>query len=815
MKSLRVHRSAGILAVCGLLLIAVLAGCGGGGATPSPAALKSIAISPSSANIPRGGTQPFTATGTFSDNSTKDITATCVWMSSNTAVVTISSSGLATAVSSAGIGQTANITCSQSGVSAATASMVTVAAAALTSITVTGASSVNVGATTPAFTATGHFGDGTTLPLTNSTTPAVGWSSSSTVNATVDVNTGAATGVHSGTANIISTSGSIMGSAPLTVVAVLSSIAVSPSAVNIPPGGSRNFTASATFNDGTMQAITNSCLWASSNTAEVTIVASTGVATAPASATVGLTSDITCSAAIPAGTTTVISSPPAVATISAPGPLNELNGQYAFVLRGFGGSNPVGHELAMAGSFTADGNGNVTGGVMDVTDTSSGTSANLPIIAAPASSYSVGTDNRGKLTLNTAAGTRTFDFAVGGISSGVASLGHIIDTTKTTGSAGSAISGVFKRQDASIVGPTFSLAALDGDFAFLEEGRNAAIMGNPRFAAAGRFTLTAGTLNGIFDENAAGVVTNGTFSAPLVLTDATNGRLQLSNSSISPDAAVYIVSANEALFVTIGNPTGAKLLTGSILRQSTTFCPTAGACNFATNSPSPLNGTAVVYFQGNSNSCPPATPGGSLVQVGDETFAPGATAGTGTLSFGFDTNDCGSILPPSGNSDSGTYSVAADGRVAVTLTSGHPAPILYMVNTNQAFLVGSDSRVTAGAGEPQQVGTIAFTSHNDSFGTEAPAVSGSGVFSGVLTFTANSSTMGTITSQTQDVNSIASGLRENVSVAGDTTTLDPTTSRFTFGSGTKVGYFINPTRRVVIDIQTTDTAPTLNISDNQ
>jgi len=89
------------------------------------------------------------------------------------------------------------------------------------------------------------------------------------------------------------------------------------------------------------------------------------------------------------------------------------------------------------------------------------------------------------------------------------------------------------------------------------------------------------------------------------------------------------------------------------------------------------------------------------------------------------------------------------------------------------------------------------------------------VFSGVLSFTANSSAMGTITSQTQDVNSIASGLQENVSVAGDTTTLDPTTGRFTFGSGMKVGYFINSTRRVVIDIQTTDTAPTLNISDNQ
>src|SRR5579862_3738638 len=64
-----------------------LCGCGGGsGAPPS---LSSIAVTPSSASIPQGMTQQFKATGTYSDNSTQDLTAAATWTSSATNVVTI------------------------------------------------------------------------------------------------------------------------------------------------------------------------------------------------------------------------------------------------------------------------------------------------------------------------------------------------------------------------------------------------------------------------------------------------------------------------------------------------------------------------------------------------------------------------------------------------------------------------------------------------------------------------------------------------------------------------------------------------------
>ena len=71
--------------------------------TLSGPTLKSIAVTPSTANIGVNGMQPFTATGTFSDNSTKDVTTQSTWTSSNTEVATVGSgTGLATGVAAGG-----------------------------------------------------------------------------------------------------------------------------------------------------------------------------------------------------------------------------------------------------------------------------------------------------------------------------------------------------------------------------------------------------------------------------------------------------------------------------------------------------------------------------------------------------------------------------------------------------------------------------------------------------------------------------------------------------------------------------------------
>ena len=79
----------------------LVVGCGGGGGgngTTPPQTLVSIAVTPNDSSIAIGDTQQFTATGTYSDNTTQDLTSLVSWTSSNTSIATISNTGLATPV---------------------------------------------------------------------------------------------------------------------------------------------------------------------------------------------------------------------------------------------------------------------------------------------------------------------------------------------------------------------------------------------------------------------------------------------------------------------------------------------------------------------------------------------------------------------------------------------------------------------------------------------------------------------------------------------------------------------------------------------
>jgi hypothetical protein len=62
--------------------------------TAGAATLKSIAVTPSNPTEPFSSSLQFTATGTYSDNSTKNITTTVTWSSSNTEAATINAAGL-------------------------------------------------------------------------------------------------------------------------------------------------------------------------------------------------------------------------------------------------------------------------------------------------------------------------------------------------------------------------------------------------------------------------------------------------------------------------------------------------------------------------------------------------------------------------------------------------------------------------------------------------------------------------------------------------------------------------------------------------
>jgi hypothetical protein len=184
--------------------------------TVTPAALTSIAVTPANPSIATGLTQQFTATGTYSDNSTKDLTSQVTWASATTSVATITAAGLATAV---GTG-TSTISAALDGITGTT--VLTVTPAALTSIAVTPANPSIAKGTTQQFTATGTYTDSTTQNLTSQVT----WASATTTVATITAG-GLATAVGTGTSTISAKLDGITGSTVLTVtVPQLSPIAV-------------------------------------------------------------------------------------------------------------------------------------------------------------------------------------------------------------------------------------------------------------------------------------------------------------------------------------------------------------------------------------------------------------------------------------------------------------------------------------------------------------------------------------------------------------------------------------------------------------
>ncbi|MGR9107449.1 MAG: DUF4082 domain-containing protein, partial [Gammaproteobacteria bacterium] len=84
-------------------------------APPAPT-LQSIAVTPANATIDEGTSLQFTATGNYSNGSTQDLTGQSVWNSSNTAVATINSAGLASGVSAG----TSTISATSNGITGST-----------------------------------------------------------------------------------------------------------------------------------------------------------------------------------------------------------------------------------------------------------------------------------------------------------------------------------------------------------------------------------------------------------------------------------------------------------------------------------------------------------------------------------------------------------------------------------------------------------------------------------------------------------------------------------------------------------------------
>ena len=459
-----------------------------------------------------------------------------------------------------------------------------------------------------------------------------------------------------------------------------------------------------------------------------------------------------------------------------------LNGHYALLMQGFEGSG-TGTPILMGASFAANGSGGVTGGEEGEEDVNDTVSAQHLTLTSSGSLYTVGSDHRGCLQLTNATGTTTvFHFVVGGINSGVASKGRIIEFDDNSGNgAGSRGAGILRLQTPS----SFVLSALQAKYAFGLDGFTANGNSFVHQTAGGSFSNNNGALsNGVEDKNVDGFVslheTGG--SGQINTVSATTGRAT-ANFEIF-NWAVYVINPSELFLI------------GTDCLETTFISQTSGGRAIATGNSftaSALSGNYILHASGNSNSS--ASVNLDLLT----TIAGGAQ--TGTLS--------GTVYSDGGGSSAATTTLSnvaynvdpASGRVALGNSTDN-LPVLYLTTPTDgisAFVVGVNADAQEGVIEfqPSQTYSTASVAGTFFFGTEDPGDNTVYNDAGSATVSSSGSASTTLDSST------TAGLTPNVpfnttvTIANSNGTGNVGSQTVAITNGTKI-FYIDETSNVIV-----------------
>lgn len=250
---------------------------GEGQLTVTPAVLTALEVQPLDPAVALGLALPFTAVGTYSDATTRTLTTSVTWSSSDPAVAVVSnaagSQGRATTLA---LGST-SIRAQDPKSAISGASQLTVTPAVLVALALAPEDAVvGLGTSTP-FHATGTYSDGSLQDLTG----AVTWSSSDPSVAAIDNAPGnaglaQALGVGSTTITAYSSKTGISATSSLTVRPVLETLLVLPAEASVLEGATRSFVALGTYNDGSTADLTGLVLWSSSNPSVALVLAEPG-----------------------------------------------------------------------------------------------------------------------------------------------------------------------------------------------------------------------------------------------------------------------------------------------------------------------------------------------------------------------------------------------------------------------------------------------------------------------------------------------------------------------------------------------------------
>jgi Putative Ig domain len=470
-----------------------------------------------------------------------------------------------------------------------------------------------------------------------------------------------------------------------------------------------------------------------------------------------------------------------------------LKGQYAFLLKGFDNGSATGETqrepVIIGGVFTFDGSGAVTTGTMDMNTSSSAGVLSQTVTGT----YKVGGDGRACISISSEQGTQHYRTSLGNVSTGVASLGHMIDFDAT----GPFTAGIMKKQDSS----AFNTSQVTGNYVFGISSIQNSSTGGGKFGAVGALNFSVGSITGgemdfnnrgELDGNSANTtwpgspisVTAGTYS---VSSTTGRGLLQFTPSGASQvNAILYVVSAAEVFVMANDDQTSnsGSLYAGELLQQSGT--------PFSAN---PLSGSYVGYDSGTSYA-------GGNGRTDIYLLGPMISGNNGLAGTGF-RNDSDRF---SYTNISGTYAVDSAGRMNVS--GSNSEPILYLASTTQAFILAGNTSVDSGVFESQS-GDLLSVSGSYAFGTTDPQYAGpitsggTSVTSGIYVF-ASPNLAGT-----EDGNadgSLGAGIPLSLTYSLDSgfgtipsgCTTSPAVTCMT------VFYMISPTKAVFMDLANSD-----------
>jgi hypothetical protein len=318
-----------------------------------------------------------------------------------------------------------------------------------------------------------------------------------------------------------------------------------------------------------------------------------------------------------------------------------FKGGYAF---GFRGYDTHSQPAAIAGSFVADGNGNITSGSVDLNDAGTLTSS-----TSVTGAYTVNAGNiNGLITLKIGSGTVTFGYYQ---VSPTELLATSADQSSTTIPM---VSGVVLQQSG-----TFTNASFTG--ANVLEMTGSALQPPTTYipdVTLGLLTSDGkGNVSASYDEFKASLLAPQTYTGTYTV-DATTGRTPITVSSATK-TILYLVSNTKAFAV------GADTSTSSGLIEAQTGSP------FTNTS---LKGNYL---------------GGTIPWPELNVVSLAAADGAGNVQFTSDTS--GSKGLGTDVTATGTYSVDSTGRAVVTVSGDSTPRIFYVVSPTKAAMLSGDT----------------------------------------------------------------------------------------------------------------------------